>query len=73
MVTYKSAKGRTLSVGRLQISVDTGVTLDSRDKVLDELVDKMFLTRESDEPEAEVPEVGEPVVLKVEQKSTVKK
>ena len=46
MVTYKSANGRTISVGRLQITTETGVTLGAPDEVLEQLVVEGFLTKE---------------------------
>ena len=46
MVTYKSANGRTISVGRLQITTETGVTLDAPDEALEQLVVEGFLTKE---------------------------
>lgn len=46
MVTYKSAKGRTISVGRLQVSVDTGISMETDDEVLDQLVLEGFLVKE---------------------------
>ena len=46
MVTYKSASGRTISVGRLQITTETGVTLGAPDEVLEQLVVEGFLTKE---------------------------
>lgn len=50
MVTYKSAKGRTISVGRLQITVETGVTLGAEDETLEQLVAEGFLTKEDGDP-----------------------
>lgn len=50
MVTYKSAKGRTISVGRLQITVETGVTLGAEDETLEQLVVEGFLTKEDGDP-----------------------
>lgn len=55
MVTYKSAKGRTISVGRLQITVETGVTLGAPDETLEQLVVEGFLVKES----------GDPIVTKI--------
>ena len=46
MVTYKSANGRTISVGRLQITAETGVTLSAPDEALEQLVVEGFLTKE---------------------------
>ena len=46
MVTYKSANGRTISVGRLQITTETGVTLGAPDEALEQLVVEGFLTKE---------------------------
>lgn len=46
MVTYKSAKGRTISVGRMQVTVEPGVTLEEADETLDQLVKEGFLTVE---------------------------
>ena len=46
MVTYKSAKNRTVSVGRLQINTETGVTLLHADETLDKLVEEGFLVKE---------------------------
>ena len=46
MVTYKSAKSRTVSVGRLQITAETGVTLDAADETLDQLVAEGFLVKD---------------------------
>lgn len=52
MVTYKSAKGRTIPVGRLQITVETGVTLGAPDETLEQLVVEGFLTKEDENPVA---------------------
>ena len=49
MVTYKSANGRTISVGRLQITTETGVTLDAPDEALEQLVVEGFLTKEDED------------------------
>ena len=49
MVTYKSAKTRTVSVGRLQITAETGVTLDVADETLDQLVAEGFLIKDGGE------------------------
>ena len=49
MVTYKSANGRTISVGRLQITTETGVTLGAPDEVLEQLVVEGFLTKEDED------------------------
>lgn len=46
MITYKSAKSRTVSVGRLQITAETGVTLGAEDEVLEQLVKEGFLVKE---------------------------
>ena len=46
MVTYKSANSRTISVGRLQITTETGVTLGAPDEALEQLVVEGFLTKE---------------------------
>ena len=48
MVTYKSANGRTISVGRLQITTETGVTLGAPDEALEQLVVEGFLTKEDE-------------------------
>lgn len=72
MVTYKSAKGRTISVGRLQITAETGVTLGAPDETLEQLVVEGFLVKESGDPivteiveeavAAVIPNVEPPVV-----------
>ena len=49
MVTYKSANGRTISVGRLQITTETGVTLGAPDEALEQLVVEGFLTKEDED------------------------
>lgn len=49
MVTYKSANGRTISVGRLQITTETGVTLGAPDEALEQLVIEGFLTKEDED------------------------
>lgn len=49
MVTYKSANGRTISVGRLQITAETGVTLGAPDEALEQLVVEGFLTKEDED------------------------
>lgn len=49
MVTYKSANGRTISVGRLQITTETGVTLSAPDEALEQLVVEGFLTKEDED------------------------
>ena len=50
MITYKSANGRTISVGRLQITTETGVTLGAPDEALEQLVVEGFLTKEDEDP-----------------------
>ena len=66
MVTYKSANGRTISVGRLQITAETGVTLGAPDEALEQLVVEGFLTKEDTVAEegaaATSPNVEPPVV-----------
>ena len=49
MVTYKSANGRTISVGRLQITTETGVTLGAPDEALEQLIVEGFLTKEDED------------------------
>ena len=49
MITYKSANGRTISVGRLQITTETGVTLGAPDEALEQLVVEGFLTKEDED------------------------
>lgn len=46
MVTYKSAKSRTFSIGRLQITAETGVTLGAEDETLEQLVKEGLLVKE---------------------------
>lgn len=46
MVTYKSAKSRTVSVGRLQINAETGITILHEDDTLEQLVKEGFLVKE---------------------------
>ena len=48
MVTYKSANGRTISVGRLQITTETGVMVSAPDEALEQLVVEGFLTKEDE-------------------------
>ena len=63
MVTYKSANGRTISVGRLQITTETGVTLGAPDEALEQLVVEGFLTKEDEDlVVAEIVEEGVAVV-----------
>ena len=61
MVTYKSASGRTISVGRLQITAETGVMLGAPDETLEQLVAEGFFTKE-DLVAAEIAEEGVAVV-----------
>ena len=56
MVTYKSAKGRTISVGRLQITTDTGISIEADDEVLDKLVLEGFLVKEGGGAPVKAPE-----------------
>lgn len=46
MVTYKSATQRTVSVGRLQITAEPGITILKADETLDKLVEEGFLVKE---------------------------
>lgn len=75
MVTYKSAKGRTISVGRLQITVETGVTLGAEDETLEQLVAEGFLTKEDGDPLVAkiVEEAVAAVVPKVEAPAAITK
>lgn len=57
MVTYKSTTNQTVSVGRLQITQETGVELEAADRELDALVKAGSLVKEGDE-------VAVPVVVK---------
>lgn len=58
MVTYKSTSNQTVSVGRLQITKETGVELEAPDAELDALVKEGALSKE------EGGEVAAPVVVK---------
>lgn len=48
MVTYKSAKGRTLTVGVITIDTEVGISLDKEDPTYEQLVKEGFLSKESD-------------------------
>lgn len=56
MVTYRSATGRTVSVDRLQITADTGVTLAQESAKLEQMVQDGVLTKDE-----QVAAVEEPV------------
>lgn len=61
MVKYKSTSNQTVSVGRLQITQETGVELEVANPELDALVKEGLLVKEGEE--VAVPVVVKPAAL----------